>query len=96
MFKRKRNIIAFVAIAIVAALLVLARSYFLKKFHDSVLDEIQALNESDIKIHYDTIYINWLLKKMLMIQPVSTPNLSLAKKPRSRALALSHCCSKVS
>jgi hypothetical protein len=59
MFKRKRTIFAFVAIAIVAAALVIARSYFLKKFQSSVLDEIQLLNESPINIHYDTIYLDW-------------------------------------
>jgi hypothetical protein len=59
MFKRKRTLYALLAIALTATALVVARSYLLKNVQDNLLDKIEALNKSHIKIHYDTIFLDW-------------------------------------
>ncbi len=69
MFKRKRIILALAVIAITATVLVVARSYVLKNVQKNLLDKIEALNKSDIKIHYDTIYIDWK-RNLLTIEKV--------------------------
>lgn len=35
------------------------RSYLLQRVQDNLLDKIEALNKSEIKIHYDTIFLDW-------------------------------------
>lgn len=59
MFKRKRTLYAILAIIITATILVVVRSYILKKVKGNILNKIEALNKSDIKIHYDTLYHDW-------------------------------------
>lgn len=59
MFTRKRTIYGLLIIALTATVLVVARSYVLKNVQDNLLDKIEALNKSAIKIHYDTIYLDW-------------------------------------
>lgn len=59
MFKRKRTLYAVLAIIITATILVVVRSYVLKKVQDNLLTKIEALNKSDLKIHYDTLYLDW-------------------------------------
>ena len=59
MFKRKRTLYALIAIAVIATALVAARSFVLKKVRENLLSKIETLNKSDIKIHYDTIYVDW-------------------------------------
>jgi hypothetical protein len=59
MFKRKRTLLAIIALAITAAALVAARSYLLKNVQDTLIDKIETLNKSAIKIHYDTVYLDW-------------------------------------
>jgi hypothetical protein len=59
MLRRKRTLLAIIAIAITAAALVVARSYILKNVQNNLLNKIETLNKSAIKIHYDTVYLDW-------------------------------------
>jgi hypothetical protein len=59
MFKRKRTLYALTTIAVIAIALVVVRSFVLKKVRENLLSKIETLNKSDIKIHYDTIYVDW-------------------------------------
>ncbi|HEY0742975.1 MAG TPA: hypothetical protein VGD40_16010 [Chryseosolibacter sp.] len=59
MVKRRKALYAIILIAITATALVVARSYLLQNVQDNLLDKIEQLNKSSLKIHYDTIYLDW-------------------------------------
>ncbi|HEY0655380.1 MAG TPA: DUF748 domain-containing protein [Chryseosolibacter sp.] len=56
---RRRTLYGTLVILLTATALVVVRSYVLKNVQDSLLDRIEALNKSEIKIHYDTIFVDW-------------------------------------
>lgn len=69
MIKRRKALYAILVIAITATALVVARSYLLKNVQDKLLDTIEKLNKSNLKIHYDTIYLDWK-RNVLTIEQV--------------------------
>lgn len=58
--KYKRSLIGIIILVIVlTGGAIFVRSYLLGGFRDRVLERIKALNEGDIHVHYDSVYLDW-------------------------------------
>src|SRR5687767_11156664 len=58
--KNKKKVIwAGIVILILVSVLIGVRSYILNRVKTAIQQKIQAMNETDFNIRYDSIYVNW-------------------------------------
>jgi hypothetical protein len=57
--KSKKGLISIFVIVLAATTVLLIRSYVLTKLKASLNEKLKALDESDFKVQYDTLYMQW-------------------------------------